>query len=117
MALTCPLTPETRGIINAETLALMKPSSLLANLARGGCVDQAALIEALEKDRIAGAALDVFVEEPLPADSPLWTTKNLFITPHTGGETRRYEENVIDCLLDNLDRLGRGENALRNQVV
>lgn len=117
VALTCPLTPETRGIINAETLALMKPSSLLANLARGGCVDQSALIEALEKDRIAGAALDVFVEEPLTADSPLWTTKNLFITPHTGGETRRYEENVIDCLLDNLDRLGRGENALRNQVV
>jgi D-2-hydroxyacid dehydrogenase (NADP+) len=117
VALTCPLTPETRGIINSETLALMKSSALLANLARGGCVDQTALIDALNQEKIAGAALDVFVEEPLPSDSPLWTTKDLFITPHTGGETRRYEENVIDCLLDNLDRLARGEKALRNQVV
>ena len=108
VALTCPLTPETRGIINSETLALMKSSALLANLARGGCVDQTALIDALNQEKIAGAALDVFVEEPLPSSSPLWTTKNLFITPHTGGETRRYEENVIDCLLDNLDRLARG---------
>jgi phosphoglycerate dehydrogenase-like enzyme len=117
VALTCPLTPQTEKIINAETLALMKPTSLLANLARGRCVDEAALIEALEGDRIAAAALDVFVEEPLPSSSPLWTTKNVFITPHTGGETRRYEENVIDCLLDNLGRLWRGETALRNQVV
>jgi phosphoglycerate dehydrogenase-like enzyme len=117
VALTCPLTPQTEKIINAETLALMKPTSLLANLARGRCVDEVALIEALEGDRIAAAALDVFVEEPLPSSSPLWTTKNVFITPHTGGETRRYEENVIDCLLDNLGRLWRGETALRNQVV
>jgi phosphoglycerate dehydrogenase-like enzyme len=117
VALTCPLTPQTEKIINAETLALMKPSSLIANLARGRCVDEPALIEALEADRIAGAALDVFVEEPLPSSSPLWTTKNVFITPHTGGETRRYEENVIDCLVDNLDRLWRGETVLRNQVV
>jgi phosphoglycerate dehydrogenase-like enzyme len=117
VALTCPLTPQTEKIINAETLALMKPTSLLANLARGRCVDEAALIEALEGDRIAAAALDVFVEEPLPSSSPLWTTKNVFITPHTGGETRRYEENVIDCLLGNLGRLWRGETALRNQVI
>jgi phosphoglycerate dehydrogenase-like enzyme len=117
VALTCPLTPQTEKVINAETLALMKPTSLLTNLARGRCVDEPALIAALEGDRIAGAALDVFVEEPLPPSSPLWTTKNVFITPHTGGETRRYEENVVDCLIDNLERLGRGETALRNQVV
>jgi phosphoglycerate dehydrogenase-like enzyme len=117
VALTCPLTPQTENIINAETLALMKPTALLANLARGRCLDEAALIAALEGDKIAAAALDVFVEEPLPSSSPLWTTKNVFITPHTGGETRRYEENVIDCLVDNLGRLWRGESALRNQVV
>jgi phosphoglycerate dehydrogenase-like enzyme len=117
VALTCPLTRETENIVNAETLALMKPSAFLVNAARGRCVDDAALIGALEKGAIAAAALDVFVEEPLPASSPLWTAKNVFITPHTAGETQRYEENVIDCLLDNLDRLWRGEKELRNQVV
>jgi D-2-hydroxyacid dehydrogenase (NADP+) len=117
VALTCPLTPETERLINAETLSLMKPSALLVNVARGRCLDEAAVAEALEKGVIAAAALDVFVEEPLPPASVLWTTKNVFITPHTGGETRRYEENVIDCLTDNLDRLWRGEKALRNQVV
>jgi phosphoglycerate dehydrogenase-like enzyme len=117
VALTCPLTPETERLINAERLALLKPTTWLVNLARGRCVDEAALISALESGAIAGAGLDVFVEEPLPPSSPLWTTKNLFLTPHTGGETRRYEENVIDCLLDNLDRLWRGETSLRNQVV
>jgi D-2-hydroxyacid dehydrogenase (NADP+) len=117
VALTCALTPQTENIVNAETLALMKPSSLLVNLARGRCVDEAALLAALETGAIAGAGLDVFAEEPLPQASPLWTARNVFITPHTGGETRRYEENVIDCLLDNLDRLWRGETELRNQVV
>jgi phosphoglycerate dehydrogenase-like enzyme len=117
VALTCPLTPQTENIINAEALSLMRPSSLLANLARGRCVEEAPLIAALEKGAIAAAALDVFVEEPLPSSSPLWTARNVFITPHTGGETRRYEENVIDVLLDNLDRLWRGEKALHNQVV
>ena len=117
VALTCPLTPQTEKIINAEALALMKPSALLVNVARGRCVDEEAIVAALEKEVIAAAALDVFVEEPLPPSSPLWTAKNVFITPHTAGETRRYEENVIDVLLDNLDRLRRGEKELRNQVV
>ncbi|MFI4987500.1 MAG: D-2-hydroxyacid dehydrogenase [Alphaproteobacteria bacterium] len=117
IALTCPLTPQTEKVIKAETLALMKPSAFLVNVARGRCLDEAAVAAALEKGVIAAAALDVFAEEPLPPSSPLWAAKNLFITPHTGGETRRYEENVIDCLLENLDRLWRGEEALRNQVV
>ena len=117
VALTCALTQETEKLVNAETLSLMKPSALLVNVARGRCLDEQAVASALEKGVIAAAALDVFVEEPLPPSSPLWTVKNVFITPHTGGETRRYEENVIDCLLDNLDRLWRGEQALRNQVV
>jgi phosphoglycerate dehydrogenase-like enzyme len=67
--------------------------------------------------RIAGAALDCTVEEPLPADSPLWSLPNVFVTPHTAGETRRYEDGVLDFLMENLDRLWRGETTLRNQVV
>ena len=117
VALTCPLTPETERLIDARALAAMKPSALLVNVARGRVVDEPALIDALKAKRIAGAALDCTVEEPLPADSPLWALENAIITPHTAGETRRYEDNVIDILLENLDRLWRGETALRNQVV
>lgn len=117
VALTCPLTKETENIIDAAALAAMKPSAFLINGARGRCVDEAALIDALKNRQIAGAAIDVTVEEPLPATSPLWTTDNLFITPHTAGETRRYEDNVIDILMDNLDRLWRNDGNLRNQIV
>ena len=117
VALTCPLTQETENIIDTGTLAVMKPSAYLINCARGRCVNEAALIDALKSKQIAGAAIDVTVEEPLPATSPLWTTDNLFITPHTAGETRRYEDNVIDILMDNLDRLWRNDGNLRNQIV
>jgi phosphoglycerate dehydrogenase-like enzyme len=117
VALTCPLTKETENIIDAAALAAMKPSAYLINGARGRCVDEAALIDALKNRQIAGAAIDVTVEEPLPATSPLWTTDNLFVTPHTAGETRRYEDNVIDILMDNLDRLWRNDGNLRNQIV
>jgi phosphoglycerate dehydrogenase-like enzyme len=117
VALTCPLTPETRGAIDARALAAMPRSSCLVNVARGGCVAEPALIQALEQGRIAGAALDTTVEEPLAAESPLWSMPNVLITPHTGGETRKYENNVIDILLENLNRMWRGETALLNQVV
>ncbi len=117
VVLTCPLTPETADMINAETLALMKPSSYLVNVARGGCVDEPALLAALNSGGIAGAAIDHFKAEPLPADSPFWDMENVLITPHTGGETRKYEDNVIDILLENLGRLSRGESQLLNQVV
>lgn len=117
VALTCPLTPETANMINAETLALMKPSSYLINVARGGCVDEPALLDALQNGGIAGAAADHFKDDPLPADSPFWGLENMIITPHTAGETRMYEDNVIDILLENLGRLSRGESELQNQVV
>jgi phosphoglycerate dehydrogenase-like enzyme len=117
VALTCPLTPETENLIGAEALARMKPSAHLVNVARGRVVDEAALIETLAAHRIAGAALDVTVEEPLPSNSPLWGMEQVLITPHTAGETRRYEDNVIEILRDNLQRLWRGEKELRNQVV
>ncbi len=117
VALTCPLTPETEGVIGARALAAMKKTAFLVNVARGRCVDERALIDAIAKGRIAGAALDTVAEEPLSPVSPLWDLDNVFITPHTAGETRRYEENVVDILLENLERLRRGDAVLRNQVV
>ncbi len=117
VALTCPLTPETKGILSARALTLMKPSALLINVSRGACVDEAALVRALGERRIAGAGLDCFQEEPLDPSSPLWNFDNVLITPHTAGETHRYEDNVLDILVENLERLWRGESSLRNQVV
>ncbi|MGD9616946.1 MAG: D-2-hydroxyacid dehydrogenase [Alphaproteobacteria bacterium] len=117
VALTCPLTPETEKLIDAAALARMKQSAYLVNVARGRVVDEPALVEALSTNRIAGAALDVTAEEPLPPASPLWGMPHVLITPHTAGETRRYEDNVIEILRENLDRLWRGEARLRNQIV
>lgn len=117
VALTCPLTPETTGIINAAGLARMKPGAYLVNVARGPVVDEAALIAAMKAKRIAGAALDTVMQEPLPATSELWDLPNVLVTPHTGGETRAYEVRVIDVLVENLERLWRGEAALRNQII
>ena len=117
VALCCPLTPETENLVDAAALARMKPSAHLINVARGRVVDEAALVAALAAKRIAGAGIDVTVEEPLAASSPLWAMEQALITPHTAGETRRYEDNVIEILRDNLGRLWRGETQLRNQVV
>jgi phosphoglycerate dehydrogenase-like enzyme len=117
VALTCPLSKETEKLIGAASLAAMQPSAWLINLARGRVVDEPALVETLAAHRIAGAALDVTVEEPLPPDSPLWGMEHVLITPHTAGETRRYEDNVIEILRDNLERQWRGESQLRNQIV
>jgi phosphoglycerate dehydrogenase-like enzyme len=117
VALTCPLTEETERLVDTEALGRMKPSAHLVNVARGRVVDEAALVEALAARRIAGAGFDVTMEEPLAANSPLWGMEHVLITPHTAGETRRYEDNVIEILRDNLGRLWRGEEQLRNQVV
>ena len=117
VALTCALTPETTGLMSAAAFAAMKPSSVFVNVARGKVADETALIKTMEGNKIWAAALDVTAEEPLPAASPLWTLPNVFVTPHTAGETRAYEDNVIDILIENLDRLWRGEATLRNQVL
>ena len=117
VALTCPLTPETTNLIDAKALGAMKPTAHLINVARGKVVDEPALIRALQEKRLAAAGLDVTQVEPLPATSPLWAMPNVLITPHTAGETQRYEDGVIDLLVENLDRLWRGEAALKNQVV
>jgi len=117
VALTCPLTEETEKLLDAEALGQMKPSAYLVNVARGRVVDETALVEALAARRIAGAGIDVTVEEPLAPNSPLWGMEHVLLTPHTAGETRHYEDNVIEILRDNLGRLWRGEAQLRNQVI
>lgn len=117
VALTCPLTPETEGLIDARILGAMKPSAYLVNVARGKVVDEAALLGALAGGGIAGAGLDCFHEEPLPSASPFWRLPQVIVTPHSAGETRLYESNVVDLLLDNLDRLARGDTNLRNGLV
>lgn len=117
VVLTTALTPETTGLIGAGQLAAMKPTAFLVNVARGKVVDEPVLIEALQQKRIAGAALDVTVEEPLPPASPLWAMPNVIVTPHSAGETVRYEDRVIDLLLENLARLQRGETKLANEIV
>jgi phosphoglycerate dehydrogenase-like enzyme len=117
VALTCPLTAETEKLIDADALGRMKPSAYLVNAARGRVVDEPALVQALEKRQIKGAAIDVTVEEPLAADSPLWAMEHVLITPHTAGETCRYEENVLAIMRENLERLWRGEKSLLNEVV
>ncbi|MEZ4659490.1 MAG: D-2-hydroxyacid dehydrogenase [Caldilineaceae bacterium] len=117
VVLNCPLTPETANLINAQTLAAMHPGAYLINMARGGCVDEAALLDALRTGQIAGAGLDTLKEEPLGPASPFWELENVIITPHTAGETRKYEENVLDILLENLERLWAGKTELLNQIV
>ena len=111
VVLTCPLNPSTENLIDARAFAAMKPSASLVNVARGRVVNEAALIDALQSASIAAAAVDCVWEEPLPSSSPLWSAPNLFITPHTAGETQKYEDNVVDLLLENLDRQWRGEAA------
>jgi phosphoglycerate dehydrogenase-like enzyme len=99
IALTCPLTRDTENLIDARVLARMKASAYLVNVARGRVVDEAALTRALAAHRIAGAALDVTADEPPAPDSLLWDMDHVLITPHTAGETRRYEDNVIEILV------------------
>jgi len=117
VALTCPLTDQTRGVIDARALALLPAGACVVNVARGPCVVEADLVTALQSGRLFGAALDCTDPEPPPAESPLWGMANVLITPHTAGETRQYEANVIAILRENLERLRRGEAGLRNGVV
>jgi D-2-hydroxyacid dehydrogenase (NADP+) len=115
VVLTVPLSQATRGLIGAAELRAMKPTAYLVNIGRGGTVDEAALVRALEEQWIAGAALDVFAEEPLPASSPLWAIENVIITGHYAGSTPKYNERAMAIFLDNLRRYRSGE-PLRNVV-
>jgi phosphoglycerate dehydrogenase-like enzyme len=115
VVLSSALTAETRGLIDADALASMKPSAVLINVSRGEVVDEDALAAALRDGTIAGAALDVAVREPLPADHPLWSLDNIVITPHISGRVADLYALATEIFCDNLARYGAGE-ALRNQV-
>jgi D-2-hydroxyacid dehydrogenase (NADP+) len=115
VVLTVPLSPSTANMIGAAELRAMRPSAYLINIGRGGTVDEPALVRALREGWIAGAGLDVFVEEPLPADSPLWDMENVIITGHYSGNTPEYNRRATDILLENLRRYQAGE-PLHNLV-
>ncbi len=117
VVLCCPLNRLTHEMIDANAFSAMKASAQLVNVARGGCVQEKALAAALTKGQIAGAAIDHFQDEPLGAQSPFWAMENLIITPHSAGETRKYEDNVIDILIENIDRLWTGNKELVNQIL
>ena len=116
VVLACSLTPETTGLMSAAAFSAMKPSAMFVNVARGKVADEAALTATMQANKIFAAALDVTADEPLAASSPLWELPNVFITPHTAGETRAYEDNVVDILIENLERLWRGDQVLVNQM-
>ncbi len=107
-----PITPETRGLIGAAEIASMKTGAFLVHVSRGGIVDETALMNALNEHKLAGAALDVFTQEPLPAESPLWKTPNLIITPHVSGFSPRYKERAGEMFTENLNRYLHGEPVL-----
>jgi phosphoglycerate dehydrogenase-like enzyme len=113
--LACPYTPETHHLIDADALALMKPTAYLISVTRGGVVDEAALVEALQAERIAGAGLDVFEVEPLPEESPLWELENVILTPHAAGRSQNRPRPTIELFCDNLRRYQEGQ-PLRNLV-
>jgi D-2-hydroxyacid dehydrogenase (NADP+) len=97
-----PYTPENDRLVGAAVFDAMKPTAYLVNIARGGVVDENALIAALRQRKIAGAGLDVFAEAPLPASSPLWEMDNVFITPFIGGQSDQYEDNIMSIIKPNL---------------
>jgi phosphoglycerate dehydrogenase-like enzyme len=106
---TLPLTPETKGMINDEIIRNIKPGAFFVHISRGGVVDENALASALAEKRLAGAALDVFVEEPLPASSPLWKVPNLILTPHVSGFSPRYKERAGEMFIENLKKYLHGD--------
>lgn len=116
LVLCCPLTPETRGLIGRSEFATLPSDALLVNVARGEVVETDALVSALRRGRIGGAALDVTDPEPLPDDHPLWSLEEVFVTPHSAGATPRYYERLADLVADNVRRLADGR-SLRNVVV
>lgn len=117
VVMVLPDTPLTHGVMNKGRLALMKETAILINVGRGTAIVQEDLVEALNNDKLWGASIDVAVPEPLPADSPLWTAKNLIITPHSSGgfSLPQNTDDVMDIFLENYERYS-GDKRLYNLV-
>jgi phosphoglycerate dehydrogenase-like enzyme len=117
LMLLVPYSPATHHMIGRDVLGAMKPSAFLINLARGGVVDEAALVEALQSGGIAGAAIDVFSKQPLPPDHPLWRMPNVIITPNIGGRSDKFVEQTFQILEPNLEAFTEGRlDAMRNVI-
>jgi phosphoglycerate dehydrogenase-like enzyme len=112
VVITVPLTQETRGLIDKHVFSSMKPTAFLIDISRGGVVEHADLIEALQSEQIAGAVIDVFSKEPLPEESPLWEIPNVILSPHIAGASAHYQERAADLFLENLGRYMLGEPLL-----
>jgi phosphoglycerate dehydrogenase-like enzyme len=112
LIIAIPLCKETQGYIGKQELDLLKPSAYLINVARGGLVDEKALIEVLKKGKIAGAGIDVYEEEPLPASSPLWDLPNLIMTPHVAGLSENYDLDAAKLFCRNLRRYLAGRELI-----
>jgi phosphoglycerate dehydrogenase-like enzyme len=108
VVVTVPLTDETRGLLGAEELAVLKPSACLVDISRGWVIDHTALLPLLSERKIAGAALDVFPSEPLPADNPLWKLPNVILTPHIAGFSPHYDQRAATLFAENLSRYVAG---------
>jgi phosphoglycerate dehydrogenase-like enzyme len=115
LVIAAPLTAETRKLVNAEVLSKLRPEAGLINIARGEIVDEQTLIDALRNGRLAGAYLDVFEQEPLPPESPLWDMPNVIVTPHNSSASLGNDERVYEVFIENLRRWLAGE-ALMNEV-
>jgi len=114
VVLALPLTPDTERLIGEAELRAMRPNAYLVNIARGRILDEQALIRALKEEWIMGAGLDVTEEEPLPANSPLYSMSNVILTPHISGHSVHYEERLAQLFADNIRRFRAGE-ALHNR--
>jgi phosphoglycerate dehydrogenase-like enzyme len=112
VALCAALTPNTRHLIGEAELRMMKPTGYVINIGRGGLIDEPALISALQSGLIAGAGIDVFAQEPLPPDSPLWDMPNVIITPHHAGDSPHSHDRLMELFCDNLRRHLSGEKLL-----
>jgi phosphoglycerate dehydrogenase-like enzyme len=115
LVLALPLTPETRGLIGAAEIATMRPGTQIVNVGRGELIDEPAMIEALRSGHLGGAALDVFAEEPLDENSPLWRMPNVIVTPHSSGSTESSARRAGEIFVENLGAFLH-DQPLRNEV-
>jgi phosphoglycerate dehydrogenase-like enzyme len=115
IVVTLPLTEETRGLIDRSRIERMRRGAIFVNVGRGGVVDEEALVDALRSGQLRGAALDVFTQEPLPPESPLWALDNVIVSPHTSALSWHENERIVELFADNLGRYLRGDE-LRSRV-